>query len=56
MFQCIMNLIFSDMLHKYVCAYLDDILVFGETEQQHLQDLRTVLEQLHVVEKTTAHD
>ena len=38
MFQCIMNLTFSDMLHKCVCVYLDDILVFSETEQQHLHD------------------
>ena len=38
-FQHIMNLIFSDMLHKCVCVYLDDILVFSETEQQHLHDL-----------------
>ena len=31
--QRIMNLTFSDMLHKCVCVYLDDILVFSETEQ-----------------------
>ena len=43
-FQRIMNLTFSDMLHKCVCVYLDDILVFSETEQQHLHDLCAVLE------------
>ena len=47
MFQRIMNLTFSDMLHKCVCVYLDDILVFSEMEQQHLHDLCTALEQLH---------
>ena len=41
-----MNLTFSDMLHKSVCVYLDDILVFSETEQQHLHNLRAVLEGL----------
>ena len=46
MFQRIMNLTFSDMLHKCACVYLDDILVFSETEQQHLHDLRAVLERL----------
>ena len=46
-FQRIMNLTFSDMLHKCVCVYLDDILVFSETEQQHLHDFRAVLERLH---------
>ena len=30
-----------------VCVYLDDILVFSETEQQHLHDLHAVLERLH---------
>ena len=29
-----------------VCVYLDDILVFSETEQQHLHDLSAVLERL----------
>ena len=50
MFQRIMNLTFSDMLHKCVCVcvcvYLDDILIFSETDQQHLHDLYAVLEQL----------
>ena len=45
-FQRIMNLTFSDTLHKCVCVYLDDILVFSETEQQHLHNLRAVLERL----------
>ena len=30
-----------------MCVYLDDILVFSEAEQQHLHDLRAVLEWLH---------
>ena len=29
-----------------VCVYLDDILVFSETEQQHLHNLCAVLERL----------
>ena len=41
-----MNLTFSDMLHKCGCVFLGDILVFNETEQQHLHNLRAVLEQL----------
>ena len=43
-FQCIKKHTFSDMLHKCVRVYLDDILVFSETEQQHLNDLCAVLE------------
>ena len=34
------------MLHKCVCAYLDDILEFSVTEQQHLHDLHAVLKWL----------
>ena len=30
-----------------MCVYLGDILVFSETEQQHLHDLHAVLEQLY---------
>ena len=30
-----------------MCVYLDSILVFSETEQQHLHDLCAVLEWLH---------
>lgn len=41
-----MNLTFSDLLYKCVCVYLDDILVFSESEDQHLKDLRQVFERL----------
>ena len=41
-----MNLTLSDMLHKCVCVYLDNILVFSKIEQQHLHGLCAVLEQL----------
>ena len=30
----------------HVCAYLDDILVTGSTEEEHLKNLDAVLEQL----------
>ena len=43
-FQRIMNLTFSDTLRKCICVYLDDILVFSETEHQHLHGLHAVLE------------
>ena len=44
MFQCIMNQMFQDLLYKCVKVYLDDILVFSDSVEQHLADLRKVFE------------
>ena len=48
-FQCIMNQTFQDLLYKCVTVYLDDILVFSDSIEQHLADLRKVFEQLHTL-------
>ena len=45
-FQCIMNQTFQDLLYKYVTVYLDDILVFSDSVEQHLADLWKVFEWL----------
>ena len=45
-FQCTMNQIFQDLLYKCVTVYLDDILVFSDSVEQHLADLRKVFEWL----------
>ena len=45
-FQSVMNQVFREHLNKRVCVYLDDILVFSQTPEQHVKDLRTVLELL----------
>jgi hypothetical protein len=39
-----MNRVFAQHLNKFVVVYLDDILVFSDTPQQHMEHLRTVLE------------
>ncbi|CAI5474821.1 unnamed protein product [Closterium sp. Yama58-4] len=41
-FQLTMNGVFRDMLDKKVIVYLDDILVYSKTREQHLQDLEEV--------------
>ena len=45
-FQHIMNQTFQDLLYKCVTVYLDDILVFSDSVEQHLADLRKVFEWL----------
>ena len=43
-FQHFMNDIFRDMADIFVIVYLDDILVFSETEEEHRVHVRRVLE------------
>ena len=38
-----MNSAFRDCLGKFVLVYLDDILVFSATEEEHLEHLEHVL-------------
>ena len=41
-----MNGIFRNYLDKFVIAFLDDILVYSKTEEEHEQHLRTVMQVL----------
>lgn len=34
-FQAMVNDVFRDLLNKYAFVYLDDILIFSETFQEH---------------------
>jgi len=45
-FQDMMNHVFSDMLDVGVLAYMDDILVYADTEKQHDDTVREVLRRL----------
>ena len=43
-FQTLMNEIFKDVLDQFLVVYLDDILVYSETPEEHAQHLKLVLE------------
>lgn len=45
-FQKMMNAVLEDYLDKFVLVYLDDILVYSKSEEEHLEHLRLVLQKL----------
>jgi len=45
-FQDMMNHIFSDMLDVGTLAYMDDIVVYAETEEKHDETVKAVLKRL----------
>lgn len=45
-FQALMNAIFRDCIDEFVVIYLDDILVFSDSREEHLNHLRIVLTRL----------
>jgi hypothetical protein len=45
-FTCLMNGVFRDYLDKFVIVFLDDILVYSKSEEEHEQHLRMVLQVL----------
>ena len=45
-FQRVMNNVFFDVLDDYVIVYLDDILIFSKTLEDHLKHLHEVFKRL----------
>jgi hypothetical protein len=42
-FMCLMNGVFMEYLEKFVIVFLDDILVYSKSDEEHEQHLRMVL-------------
>jgi hypothetical protein len=45
-FMYLMNKVFMEYLDKFVVVFIDDILIFSKTEEEHEKRLRLVLEKL----------
>ena len=43
-FQTLMNMIFGQQIGKSILVYLDDILIYSKTPQDHISHLREVFE------------
>jgi hypothetical protein len=46
-FMILMNEILKDFIGKFVVVYLDDILVFRKTKEEHLRHMELVMRRLH---------
>ena len=42
-FMCLMNGVFKGYLDKFVIVFLDDILIYSKTKEEHEKHLRMVL-------------
>jgi hypothetical protein len=49
-FMYLMNKVFMEYLDKFVVVFIDDILIFSKTEEEHEKHLRLVLEKLRSVQ------
>jgi hypothetical protein len=45
-FMCLMNGVFREYLDKFVIVFLDDILIYSKSEEEHEKHLRMVLQVL----------
>jgi hypothetical protein len=45
-FQCLMNVIFDKYMRKFVSVFMDDILVFSKTLEEHVDHMQKVFQVL----------
>ena len=45
-FMDLMNRVFKEYLYRFVVVFIDDILVYSSSEEEHEQHLRLVLKRL----------
>jgi len=47
MYQALMNHIFSPYIGRFMDVYLDDIVIYSETLEEHIEHVKVVLDVLH---------
>jgi hypothetical protein len=45
-FMNMMNSVFMDYLNKFVVVFIDDILIYSQSEEEHADHLKMVLQRL----------
>jgi hypothetical protein len=45
-FMYLMNSVFMSKLDKFVVVFIDDILIYSKSEEEHVQHLRVILQRL----------
>src|SRR6266542_3385541 len=48
-FQCLMMKVLGPYIYEFIIVYLDDIIIFSQTMEEHLKHMRKVLEALRQV-------
>ena len=46
-FMCLMNNLMHKYLDKFVVMFIDDILIYSKSEEEHKEHLKIVLQKLH---------
>lgn len=44
--QLMAQLVLKDLIHQYVIAFVDDVLIFSDNEEEHVQHVKAVLDRL----------
>lgn len=45
-FQAFINDVFRDMLKRWVIVYIDDMVIYSDSHEEHMQHVRAVLQRL----------
>jgi hypothetical protein len=45
-FMYLVNSVFMDYLDKFVVVFIDDILIYSQSEEEHVEHLKMVLQRL----------